>query len=125
MEPCNSFSLFLGDAKTLIMKATQPHCTCDRVTNSCPDNDPIDLTAVTNISIALPNADGSFANLTLLATQVVVVTATQGIFSAAISSAVSALLMTGLLQDINVTFTFGSAINTVVFPQVLSVLEMR
>lgn len=127
MENCNVFSIFLGDAKTLVVKATQPHCACDQVTNGVPNYDPIDLTDVTNIAISLPNADGSYTVLTLADSQVSVVgSPLLGTFQAPISSAASALLMTGLFQSIDVTFTFsGSNIFTVNFPQVLSVMEMR
>jgi hypothetical protein len=123
--PSNVFTIFLGDAKTLTMKAVVPHCTCDRVTNGLPDYDPIDLTSVTDIAITLLNSDGSSTVLKLSDSNVTVVSATQGVFSAAISSLVSSALMTGVLQNIDVTFTFDTVIYTKVFSQVLTVLEVR
>ena len=114
MQNPNTFSIFTGDAKTIFMRAVQGDCT----------GDPLDLTGVVEIDIALPNADGTFAHLTLTGSQVVVATpAVLGKFSGAISSAVSALLQPGELQNINVTFTFGDDPFTVPFIQALSVFE--
>lgn len=109
----NVFTIFTGDAKTLNMKAVHAET-----------GDPLDLTSCTNISIALPNADGTFTALTLAASQVSITSFPNlGKFSAPISSAVSALLLIAVLQNIDVTFTISGSPFTVRYCQALTVLQ--
>lgn len=116
MNPCSApetFSIFTGDQKTMSLKAAY----------AGPGGDPLDLSACTEIDIALPDADGSYTHLLLSATQVAITSpAILGKFTAVVTSAVSALLNVGELQNIDVTFTIGEPF-TVRFFGALSVFE--
>lgn len=84
---------------------------------------PLDLTDCTEIDVALPNADGSFAHLLLSDDDVVIVgEPILGKISAEITAEVSALLLPGELQNLYVTFTIAGTVKTVKMPQ-LSVYE--
>lgn len=108
------FSIYLGDAKTMNLKAVF----------SGQGGDPLDLSACTEIVINLPKADGTTLQLKLSLTQVVIVSpAVLGKFNASISSMNSALLNVGELQDFDVQFTISGQIFTVPYPQSLSVFE--
>ena len=89
-----------------------------------PSGLPLDLTSCTEISVALPNADGTFTNLLLSLDQVSIVSpANLGTITVAITHTVSALLNVGVLQNVDVTFTIGGLITVVRFFQALSVFE--
>lgn len=108
------FSIFLGDSKTMYLQAL----------NGSTKN-PLDLTSCTEISVPLPNADGSFTILTLSSGHVAITApAVLGQFSVPISSINSALLNTGQFQNIDVTFTISGVIFTVPFLQAFSVFEV-
>lgn len=116
---CNNappvFSIFLGDAKTLSLAAILENY-----------GGPLDLTSCTEIVINLPNADGSFLQLKLTGSQVVIATPTVlGRFSAAITALQSALFNVGELQSFNVTFTIGAQVFTVPYINSLSVYEVQ
>lgn len=115
MQSCQSgtFTIFTRDQKAINLKAVQ----------LC--GDPLDLTNCTEIAIALPNADGTFTTLLLSMSQVTITApALLGKFSAVITSAVSALLNIGELQNIDVTFTISASPFTVRFYQALSVFQL-
>lgn len=123
----NTFTIFLGDAQTMSLQAWNPLVPQGfGVVNIAQafGLKPIDLTSVTDIAIELPNADGSTTTLLKSMSQVVVTSAVLGQFTAAISSAVSALLNVGQFQDFTVTLTFGSAIESYKFIGCLSVFEV-
>lgn len=114
MQQQNTFVIFLGDAKTIFLRAVNTGC----------NNDPLDLTTCTEIDVALPKADGTFLHLLLSNGAVVIATpANLGKFSAPISALQSAVLNPGELQNIDVTFTIGGKPFTVRFFQALSVFE--
>lgn len=114
MSPQNIFSIFRGDNKTMFLRAVNTGC----------NSDPLDLTACTEIDIALPNADGTFTHLLLTLGKVVIGSpAILGKFSAPIASLVSAVLNPGELQSFDVTFTIGAEKITVRYFQALSVFE--
>lgn len=114
MNP-STFSIFLGDSKTMYMKA---------LNYDCFGGDPLDLTNCSEIDVALPKADGTFSHR-LLSTGQVVITQPPvlGNFSAIIPSVVSALLNVGQYQDFTVTFTILAEVFSVRFSQGLSVFE--
>lgn len=125
MQP-NVFTIFLGNAKTMTMKAANCDCAVDEISNVTPNTSPLDLTSCTEIDVALPNADGTFAHLLLSQTQVAIVSpAVLGEFTVPITSLVSSLLNVGVFQDLDVTFTIGSKVFTVRYEQAFSVFEMR
>lgn len=108
------FSIFLGDAKTIFLKAMNTGC----------NGDPLDLTDCTEIDISLPNANGTSTHLLLSDSEVVISTPKiLGKFSAAISSDVSDVLNVGEFQTFDVTFTIGPEIFTVPYVNALSVFE--
>lgn len=112
---CNQgpFEIFTGQDKTMSMLALYPKTSL-----------PLDLTSCTEISVALPNADGTFTSLKLSATQVAITSpANLGSFTVPIAAAVSALLNVGELQNIDVAFTISGLITIVRFFQSLSVFE--
>lgn len=114
------FSIFLGDAKTLTLVAV----TSDG--SSIPPYKPLDLTTCTELVISLPNEDGTYLELKLSTSDVVIQTpAVLGTFSTDIESADSALLNVGELQTFNVTFTIGSEVFTVPYINALSVYEVQ
>lgn len=110
-----TFVIFLGDDKTMFLKA---------VNASCENTDPLDLTDCTEIAIRLPNADGTFKTLLLSEDEVQIQTPeVLGKFFADIDSDVSELLNPGERQNVDVTFTIASKEFTVRFYQALSVFE--
>lgn len=112
-----TFSIFLGNAKTVYLKVNS---------DDCCGGDPVDLTACTEIDVALPKADGTLLHF-LLSTNGVSISSPKnlGKFSAPISSENSALLNIGEFQDIDVTFTIAGEVFTVRFARALSVFEVR
>lgn len=117
MSPCNCnqipFTIFLGDSKTLNLKAVY-----------AVTDDPLDLTECTEIVVSLTNADGGILQLKLSLDQVTIASPpVLGKFMAPISSIQSALLNPGELQNFDVTFTISSAVFTVRYPNALSVFE--
>jgi hypothetical protein len=114
-SPFRPFSIFLGDEKTLKLKAI-----------SLENMDPLDLTNCTEIDIALPLAViGGFEHLKLSTGDVVISSPpVLGTFYALITSVKSALLNVGELQNIDVTFTIGSTVLTVRYANALSVFEV-
>ena len=110
-----TFKIFLGDAKTMYLKA---------VTYDCFGQDPLDLTSCTEIDIALPNQDGTFVHLLLTEEDVSIpAPALLGKFEAPISAEVSALLNVGEFQNVVVTFTISGEKFSVSFMGALSVYE--
>ena len=110
------FEIFQGDAKTMYLRIDNDTC--------CGDGGPVDLTECTQILVNLPNADGTFTTLKLSLSQVTITTpAVLGRFQVPITSGVSAVLNTGLLQSFNVTFVLPSETFTVQFAGALSVYE--
>lgn len=118
MENCNScdtpvFSIFQGNSKILNMKALY----ADTL-------DPLDLTLCTEITVSLPNADGTFTELKYSGDEVTILTpVVLGKFSVPITALVSADLNVGELQTIYVTFTVDGQIFTVAYTNTLSVFE--
>jgi hypothetical protein len=111
-----TFSIFLGDSKTMYFKALNA---------ACCGFSPLDLTNCTEINIALPNQDGTFTNLLLSLSQVVISTPpVLGAFYALIGSMASALLNVGEFQNVPVTFTISGEVFTVLFQRALSVYEV-
>lgn len=107
------FEIFLGDAKTLSLRAVN---TATLI--------PLDLTSCTEISVALPNADGSFTALLLSLSEVSITSpAVLGQFQAPITSVVSALLNPGELQFFDVTFTISGLPQTIRYANALSVFS--
>lgn len=107
------FSIFQGDSKTMNLAAVYANF-----------GGPLDLTSCTQIVITLPNADGTVSTLSLTDDEVTIgETPVLGLFSAPISSEVSAVLNPGELQNFNVTFTISGQIFTVPYVQSLSVFE--
>lgn len=111
----NTFTIFLGDYKTMYLKA---------VSVDCFSGDPLNLSNCTEIDVALPYADGTIKHLLLSDGDVVISQpAILGKFSADITVEVSALLNVGEFQNINVSFTILGQKFTVVFSGSLSVLQ--
>lgn len=111
--PQNVFSIFLGDAKTMNLKAVY----ADTL-------GPLDLTSCSEINVQLPNATGTFTSLLYSLSEVVIVSPTVlGLFNVPITSVVSALLNPGELQSFFVTFTISGNPFTVQYNQALTVLE--
>lgn len=124
MSSCNNispvFSIFLGDAKTLTLVAVTSNG------DAIPPYKPLDLTSCTEIVISLPNEDGSYLELKLSLSDVVIQSpAVLGTFSADIGAIDSALLNVGELQTFNVTFTIGAEVFTVPYTNALSVYEVQ
>jgi hypothetical protein len=111
---CNQgpFEIFTGQDKVMNMKCLY-----------ADTSNPLDLTSCTAITVALPNADGTFANLTLTTGVAIGSTPVLGNFAVTITAAVSALLNVGALQNINVTFVIGGLTTIVQFYQALTVIE--
>lgn len=85
---------------------------------------PLDLTDADEITVILPNADGTTSELTLTGGDVVIATpAVLGDFSVIIDSAVSALLNPGIEQNFDVVFEISGKEFTVSYQQALSVFE--
>jgi hypothetical protein len=118
MNPCNCaasgpFEIFTGQDKTMSMRAAYSNTGL-----------PLDLTSCTEISVSLPNADGTFTTLLLTASQVAITSpANLGQITVPITHTVSALLNVGELQNVDVAFTIGGLVTIVRFFQALSVLE--
>lgn len=111
----STFTIFTGDAKTMFLKLIE---------GGCGNGDPLDLTSCTEIDVALPLSDGSFAHRLLSLMQVEITSpAILGKFSVPIPSATSEIMMPGELQYVDVTYTIGGLPKTVRFPQSLSVFE--
>ncbi len=111
-----SFPIFLGDNKTLTMKAAP----------SLINADPLDLTGATEIVVNLPKADGTTLQLKLSLSQVTVVDAKLGKFLAAVSAINSALLLVGENQTFDVTFTLSTGVVlTLPFVGALSVYQVN
>lgn len=113
-----TFSIFLGDAKTMFLKL---------VHDDCCGGTPVDLTFCTEIKVTLLNQDGTFTVLLLSASQVAItVPAVLGQFSVPISTIVSAVLNVGEFQPVDVTLTISSPAQTftVRFEDALSVFEV-
>jgi hypothetical protein len=109
-----TFKIFKGDEKTIYLKAVNAGCS----------SDPLDLSECTEISIHLPNADGSQTILKLSDDEVQITSpSVLGKFSALIAEEVSALLNVGVRQNIDVTFTIAGQVFTVAFLEALSVFE--
>ena len=107
------FQIFQGQDKTMSMRAAYQQTGL-----------PLDLTSCTEISVALPNADGTFTNLLLSMSQVVITSPpVVGSFTVPITHTVSALLNVGERQNIDVAFTIGGLITIVRFFEALSVFE--
>lgn len=107
------FTIFLGDAKTMSLKAAYAET-----------GDPVDLTSCTAIVVSLPAQAGAPLQLTLASGAVVISSPTNlGKFTAALTSVQSALLNVGELQNFDVTFTIGGNPFTVRYYQALTVLE--
>lgn len=110
-----TFSIFQGDALTMRLKAA----------GSWLGADPLDLTGATEIVVKLPKADGTILELKLTAAQVSVVSGPLGKFDVTISAVNSALLLVGVYQTFDVTFTLASgAVVTVAFEGSLSVYQV-
>ena len=109
----NVFTIFTGDDKIMNLKAVYAET-----------GDPLDLTDCTEIDIALPKEDGTFAHLLLTAGKVTITSPSiLGKFYAEITSLVSAGLNIGELQNVDVTFTISGKEFTVRYAQALSVFE--
>lgn len=109
----DAFVIFTGDDKTMFLKALYESSL-----------DPVNLTACTEIDIALPLADGSFAHRLLSLGQVsIIAPSLLGKFSAQIPSTVSAQLEIGEFQYFDVTFTISGEKTTIRYFKSLTVFE--
>jgi hypothetical protein len=107
------FSISQGDQKTIYFRIVDENGV------------PLDLTSCTQILVTLPSADGTFTQLELTMGQVSIqAPEVLGQFSALITSAVSPVLNTGTMQEIDVTLTIAGIIQTVRFQNALSVFEV-
>lgn len=107
------FEIFTGQDKTISLRVI------DGATGL-----PLDLTDCTEIIVSLPNADGTFTNLALSDTQVLITSpAILGGFTAPITNEVSSILNVGVLQSFNVSFTISGLVTIVNFFQGLNVLQ--
>lgn len=108
----NIFTIFTGDKKTMNLRIAYA------------TGLPVDLSACTEISVSLPNADGSFRHLTLGGAKVTITSpAILGQFAAIVDEIASALLNIGEGQNVDVTFTISAIPFTVRFWGALSVFE--
>lgn len=110
------FSIFTGDAKPMNLRVAYA------------SGDPVDLGSCTEIVVNLPNADGTFTQLTLTAAKVTITSpAILGNFSAVIDATSSGKLAIGEGQSIDVTFTIPGNVDlnpgTVRYYGALSVFE--
>ena len=128
MNPTNTFSIFLGDAKTLYLQLWNPNVPENFNVVNIPNAfglQPVDLTSCTQIVVNLPNADGTITQLKLSSSQVAITSpGVLGQFSCPISSVVSALLNVGVYQNLVVTYTIGSVVSSMSFPGALSVFQV-
>jgi len=109
----NVFEIYRGNAKVLKMKAVYA--------NSLT---PLDLTAVDEIDIAIPNADGTFTHYLYSDSQVTITgSPLLGSFQTSILSAESLLFNVGTLQTINVTFEIDGEVFTVPYLKSLNVFD--
>jgi hypothetical protein len=114
----NVFSIFLGDIKTMYLRAV--NAVCEEPAG------PLDLTSCTEIDVALPNADGTIAHFLLSLDEVAIaVPKNLGKFSVPLSAIKSALLNPGEYQNFDVTFTISGSKFTVRYGKALSVFEVR
>jgi hypothetical protein len=111
--PPNVFTLSTGDDGLMYLSAVYAQ-----------NYTPLDLTNCTAISVNLPNADGSTLSLTL-ADGAVAITSPPvlGSFTAVITEAQSTLLMVGELQSFAVVFTISGKVQTVWYPNALTVTQ--
>lgn len=111
----NVFTIYLGNEKSLNLKGLYP-----RTFNA------LDLTAATEIDIALPKQDGTFKHYLLSLSEVIVDSpADAGNFHCVILSADSLLLNQGEFQSFNVNFTFPTEPKkiTIQYVKALSVFQ--
>lgn len=109
----NVFEIFTGEDKEMSMRVV-----------SQPGNLPLDLTECTQIDVAIPNADGTFTNLTLTDSQVAITSPpVAGQFVVTITNEESALFNVGLRQNIDVALTISGLVTIVRFFEAFSVLE--
>lgn len=112
--PPGPFTIFQGDAKVMPLKLVYAQ-----------SGNPVDLTSCTEIVVNLANTDGTIEQLKLSLDEVAIVSPpVLGQFTANITSDISALLNAGELQSVDVTFTIGSAPQTIRFFNALSVFEV-
>lgn len=91
----------------------------------CFGGDPLDLSDCTEISVALPNADGTTTTLKLSDEEITIkIPAVLGGFLVPISSEVSQFLNVGQYQDLVVTFTISGQLFGVRFTGALSVFQV-
>jgi hypothetical protein len=120
-EGCNcssclptTFEIFTGQDKTMTLQAKFQQ----------PPQLPLDLTECTAITVNLPNADGTFTELTLAGDQLSIISpANYGQISVPILAAVSAILNVGPRQNVDVDYTIGGLITTVRYVGALTVLQ--
>lgn len=106
------FEIFTGQDKTMSLRAAYS------------SGLPLDLTSCTEISVPLPNADGTTSIRLLSLSQVVISSpAISGMFTVPIPSAVSALLNIGERQTIDVSFTISGLITIVRYFRALTVVQ--
>ena len=107
------FTIFLGDAKTMNLKAA-----------FAETGDPLDLTSCTAIVVSLPTTSSTPLQLTLASGAIAISSPPNlGKFTAAITAIQSALLNVGELQNFDVTFTISGNPFTVRYYASLTVLE--
>lgn len=107
------FEIFTGQDKTMNLRAAYPATGL-----------PLDLTTCDEISVALPNADGTFTDLLLSANQIAITSpANLGMISVTIPAAISALLNVGVGQTIFANFTISGLVTIVRFLQAFTVIE--
>lgn len=113
-EPPCPFSIFLGDTKTMYLRAV----------NVMLGLLPLDLSDCSEIEVRLPLADGTTEVRKLSDSEVVIASPpVLGQFSCPIPDDVSDLLNVGELQTFPVTFTIGESVFTVSFERALSVFQ--
>lgn len=112
----NPFTIFLGDKKTMYLSALEGGCM----------GGPLDLTQCTEISVLLPNADGSLKQYLLSSGEVVIAPpSVLGRFWVPLASADSLLFNPGVLQSLDVTFTILGEVVTCRFENALSIYQVR
>ena len=107
------FNMFLGDDEPLPLMALLGNLT------------PLDLTLCTQIIVYMPNADGSFLELSFTNEGVTLTSPTVlGQFVAEWTSMQSELFMVGELQSIDVSFTIAGKQQTIRFPNCISIFQV-
>lgn len=86
--------------------------------------DPVDLSAATAITVAFPNADGTWHTESLAGGGVTRVSGpSDGDISVAMTAAETALLKAGAYQNVEITYTISGSLTAQVLPAVLEIIS--